>query len=58
MEHDLSPAQWSLLQELWGGCAWINLDDGASPLRECIEPFASKHDEWKVGALRTEWWKS
>jgi len=44
--------------ELWGGCAWINLDDGASPLRECIEPFASKHDEWKVGALRTEWWKS
>ena len=44
--------------ELWGGCAWINLDDGAPPLRECIEPFASKHDEWKVGALCTEWWKS
>ena len=44
--------------ELWGGCAWINLDDSAPPLRECIEPFASKHDEWKVGALRTEWWKS
>lgn len=44
--------------ELWGGCAWINLDDGAPPLRECIEPFASKYDEWNVGALRTEWWKS
>ena len=44
--------------ELWGGCAWINLDDDAPPLRDCIEPFASKHDEWKVGALRTEWWKS
>ena len=44
--------------ELWGGCAWINLDDSAPPLRDCIEPFASKHDEWKVGALRTEWWKS
>ena len=44
--------------ELWGGCAWINLDDSAPPLRECIEPFASRHDEWKVGALRTEWWKS
>jgi hypothetical protein len=43
---------------LWGGCAWINLDDSAPPLRECIEPFASKHDEWKVGALRTEWWES
>ena len=44
--------------ELWGGCAWINLDDDAPPLRDCIEPFASKHDEFKVSALRTEWWKS
>ena len=44
--------------ELWGGCAWINLDNSAPALRECIEPFASKHDEWKVDALRTEWWKS
>jgi len=44
--------------ELWGGCAWINLDDDAAPLRDCIEPFASRHDEFKVEALRTEWWKS
>ena len=44
--------------ELWGGCAWINLDDDAPPLRECIEPFASVHDEWKVERLRTEWWKA
>ena len=44
--------------ELWGGCAWINLDDEAPPLRDCIEPFASRHDEFKVEALRTEWWKS
>lgn len=44
--------------ELWGGCAWINLDDGAPPLRDCIEPFASRHDEWRIEALRTEWWKS
>jgi nitrite reductase/ring-hydroxylating ferredoxin subunit len=44
--------------ELWGGCAWINLDDGARRLRDCIEPFASIHDEWKVESLRTEWWKS
>ena len=28
--------------ELWGGCAWINLDDDAPPLRDCLEPFASK----------------
>jgi phenylpropionate dioxygenase-like ring-hydroxylating dioxygenase large terminal subunit len=32
--------------ELWGGCAWLNLDDDAPALRDCIEPFASKHDEW------------
>jgi hypothetical protein len=44
--------------ELWGGCAWINLDDDAPPLRDCVEPFASRHDEWNVEALRVEWWKS
>jgi nitrite reductase/ring-hydroxylating ferredoxin subunit len=42
--------------ELWGGCAWINLDDGAPPLRDCIEPFATTHDTWKVESLRVEWW--
>jgi phenylpropionate dioxygenase-like ring-hydroxylating dioxygenase large terminal subunit len=42
--------------ELWGGCAFINFEDGAPPLRECIEPFASFHDAWKVESLRTEWW--
>lgn len=44
--------------ELWGGCAWINLDDGAPPLRDTIEPFASVHDAWQVESLRTEWWLS
>ncbi|MDP9166365.1 MAG: aromatic ring-hydroxylating dioxygenase subunit alpha [Actinomycetota bacterium] len=44
--------------ELWGGSAWINLDSEAAPLRDCLEPLASKYDEWKIGALRTEWWKS
>ena len=42
--------------ELWGGCAWINLDDSAPPLRECIEPAATILDAWKVESLRTEWW--
>src|SRR5215212_7105807 len=41
--------------ELWGGCAFINLDDNAPPLRESIEPFASMHDAWQVEDLRTEW---
>jgi phenylpropionate dioxygenase-like ring-hydroxylating dioxygenase large terminal subunit len=44
--------------DLWGGCAWINLDDDAPALRDCLEPFASVYDEWKVELLRTEWWKS
>src|SRR5205823_4581922 len=38
------------------GCAWINLDDGAPPLRECIEPAATILDAWKVESPRTEWW--
>ncbi|MBV9350502.1 MAG: aromatic ring-hydroxylating dioxygenase subunit alpha, partial [Mycobacterium sp.] len=44
--------------ELWGGCAWINLDDDAPALRDCQEPFASVYDAWKVEALRTEWWQA
>ena len=34
--------------ETWGGCAWINLDDDAPPLRDCIEPFATVMDAWKL----------
>jgi phenylpropionate dioxygenase-like ring-hydroxylating dioxygenase large terminal subunit len=42
--------------ELWGGCAFINFDDSAPPLRASIEPFATMHDAWHVESLRTEWW--
>ena len=42
--------------ETWGGCAWINLDADAPPLRDCIEPAATILDAWKVESLRTEWW--
>jgi phenylpropionate dioxygenase-like ring-hydroxylating dioxygenase large terminal subunit len=42
--------------EVWGACAWINLDDDAPPLRQCIEPAATILDGWKVESLRTEWW--
>jgi phenylpropionate dioxygenase-like ring-hydroxylating dioxygenase large terminal subunit len=45
-----------VLCETWGGCAWINLDAGAPPLRQCIEPAASILDAWKVESLRAEWW--
>ncbi len=58
-EHNLQPEDLDLTPvrcETWGGCAWINLDDDAPPLRQCIEPFATILDAWKVESLRTEWW--
>ena len=42
--------------ELWGGCAWVNLDNDAPPLRRCIEPAATILDAWKIESLRAEWW--
>ena len=58
-EHNLQPDDIDLTPvrcEVWGGCAWINLDDDAPPLRQCIEPVATILDAWKVESLRTEWW--
>ena len=58
-EHNLQPEDLDLTPvrcEVWGGCAWINLDDDAPPLRQCIEPFATVLDAWKVESLRAEWW--
>jgi phenylpropionate dioxygenase-like ring-hydroxylating dioxygenase large terminal subunit len=58
-EHNLQPEDLDLTPvrcEVWGGCAWINLDAAAPPLRSCIEPFATIFDAWEVGSLRTEWW--
>ena len=59
-EHNLQPQRPRISTpvrcEMWGGCAWINLDDDAPPLRQCIEPFATILDAWKVESLRTEWW--
>jgi glycine betaine catabolism A len=44
--------------ETWGPSAFVNLDEDAPPLRECLEPFASYHDAWKAELLRPEWWLS
>ncbi|MFA5885882.1 MAG: aromatic ring-hydroxylating dioxygenase subunit alpha [Acidimicrobiia bacterium] len=58
-EHNLVPDDLDLTPvkcETWGGCAWINLDPDAPPLRECLEPAATALDAWKVESLRTEWW--
>lgn len=58
-EHNLRPGDVDLVPvrcEVWGGCAWVNLDADAPPLRESLEPAATDLDAWKVDALRTEWW--
>jgi nitrite reductase/ring-hydroxylating ferredoxin subunit len=58
-EHNRMPGDLDLAPvrcEVWGGCAFINLDDEAPPLRQCIEPFATTQDAWKVESLRAEWW--
>jgi phenylpropionate dioxygenase-like ring-hydroxylating dioxygenase large terminal subunit len=58
---NLDPADLRLREcrvELWGGCAFICLDDAAPSLRDSIEPFASFHDARGVEKMRTEWWYS
>ena len=58
-QHNLQAGDIDLVPvrcEVWGGCAWINLDDDAPPLRQCIEPAATILDAWKVESLQTEWW--
>ena len=60
-EHNLQPDDLNLTPvrcEVWGGCAWINLDADADALRESIEPFATTLDAWHMESFRTEWWKS
>jgi phenylpropionate dioxygenase-like ring-hydroxylating dioxygenase large terminal subunit len=57
--HNVQPGDVDLVPvrcELWGGCAWINLDSHAPPLRESLEPAATDLDAWKVESLHTEWW--
>jgi phenylpropionate dioxygenase-like ring-hydroxylating dioxygenase large terminal subunit len=58
-EHNLQTGDISLVPvrcDVYGGCAWINLDENAPPLRQCLEPAATVLDGWKVESLRTEWW--
>ncbi len=44
--------------ETWGGCAFINFDDNAPPLRPSLGPFGERMEAWNVDDLRTEWWLS
>ena len=57
--HNLAPGDIDLVPvrcEVWGGCAWINLDDDAPPVRDSMAPAADILDQWKVDELRAEWW--
>ncbi|WP_298690519.1 aromatic ring-hydroxylating dioxygenase subunit alpha [uncultured Sphingomonas sp.] len=42
--------------ELWGGMAWINLDDDAPALLDCLGPVAERMDVRNVDKLRADWW--
>lgn len=42
--------------ETWGGCAFVNFDAEAPPLRDSLEPFASYHDAHHVERMRAESW--
>jgi carnitine monooxygenase subunit len=42
--------------EMWGGCAFINLDNDAPPLLECLGPVTRKLEARNADKLRTEWW--
>ena len=38
------------------GCAFINYDDEAPSLRDCIGPLLDSLEQRNVGRLRSEWW--
>lgn len=38
--------------DTWGGWIWINMDSGASPLREYLEPVASLIDPFEFDRMR------
>jgi phenylpropionate dioxygenase-like ring-hydroxylating dioxygenase large terminal subunit len=57
--HNVEPGDVDLVPvrcETWGGCAWINFDADAPPVRECMEPAATVLDAWNIEAMRTEAW--
>jgi len=49
---DLAPVRC----ETWGGCAFINFDDDASPLVDCLGPVTTRLDARHVDKLKMDWW--
>lgn len=42
--------------DFWAGCAFINLDDNAPPLLDCLGPVAERLDARNVDKLKMDWW--
>ena len=42
--------------ETWGGCAFINHDENAPSLRECLGPVLDRLDAHGMSNVRSEWW--
>jgi carnitine monooxygenase subunit len=60
-EENLEQAELNLVPcrvELWGGCAFINFDNDAAPLVECIKPAVEYLEPRNVDKLKVEWWVS
>ena len=58
-EHQLDQADLALPQvrvEFWGGCAFINFDQNAPSLRECMGPVADRIEKYGADKMRAEWW--
>jgi phenylpropionate dioxygenase-like ring-hydroxylating dioxygenase large terminal subunit len=43
--------------DTWGGWVWINLDPGAGPLRDYLEPAATLLDPYQLQNMRPRWRK-
>jgi len=42
--------------ETWGGCAFINHDENAPSLKECLGPVLDRLDAHGMSNVRSEWW--
>lgn len=42
--------------ETWGGCAFINHDENAPSLRECLGPVLDRLEAHGMSDVRSEWW--
>ena len=51
-EIDLAPVR----VEFWAGCAFINFDDNAPPLLECLGPVVERMNARHVDKLKMDWW--